>query len=689
MDNFSEPIQSRYLITEEIGRGGMGAVYKAKDQRFRRTVALKKSLVTDEYLRRQFRHEAEVLAALDHPALPDVYDFFAEGDDQYLVMKYIPGPDLAQRISNSGPIPLVEILPWAYQLLDVLTYLHTQSKPVIHRDIKPHNLKLSKQNSILLLDFGLAKGSPSEWTHATTTRSIYGLSIHYSSFEQIQGRSTYAASDIFSFAATWYHLLTGEKPLDALNRAAAKANEVADPLRLANELNPHVPGAVARLLMRAMSLNPDNRPQTATAMREELRKACRDEGISLEPPIVVVPPLPIETPERVDGERSSDATAETLLDQIEDVKPPRHAQPTELDDEPDPTRLAKPSAPDAPTVPNADAVTEPVVEVIEVPESQTVLAPKPNWQLLAEFPIVSQNAWPLSRERVLVWQEKSKTLAIQETGGEVWSDGLPAPLRCVASGPGGLWAVGTWGGQVLCFADGQLQMTHRLDGATGALALGGERWLAGSWKELLVGIALRGVSSNGKPVPLDTFDMGVLRIAVRPHSYWFAVADLGGSIRLFEGNTRKAIAPSVGTVSSLAFAGRNLMALAGGDLVTIALDGRVMAREPQPGNGQARLLPGLDANSCLLLLDNGTCSRINDQGNLFHYCDFAADQTLLSSCNAPKRFVLAYRGGGCAYWRNEREQQAWPEALTANLSADGRLVTVVFADRVQLYEDSL
>jgi Serine/threonine protein kinase len=269
-------LQNRYLVISQIGQGGMGAVYVATDQRFGSTVALKETFFTDPALRRAFEREARLLNRLRHHALPRVSDHFLEEEGQFLVMEYIAGDDLWEMLkAQGGAFPLKEVLDWADQLLDALDYLHTQEPSVIHRDIKPQNLKLTPRGQIVLLDFGLAKGNPLQASQATATGSIFGYSRNYAPIEQIQGTGTDTRSDLYSLAATLYHLLTGATPPDALTRAAAVLNGQPDPLRPANEMHGQVTPAVAQVLMRAMSQNAGQRPQTAAAMREELREAGR------------------------------------------------------------------------------------------------------------------------------------------------------------------------------------------------------------------------------------------------------------------------------------------------------------------------------------------------------------------------------------------------------------------------------
>jgi len=265
-------LQGRYRIVRQLGQGGMGTVYEAVDERLDTTVALKETFFADERLRKQFEREARLLARLHHPALPRVSDHFSEGEGQFLVMQYIAGDDLAEMMTQKrGPFPADQVLTWADQLLDALDYLHTQDPQIVHRDIKPQNLKLTSRGQIILLDFGLAKGQAGEISRVTAGASIFGYTPNYAPLEQIQGLGTDSRSDLYSLAATIYHLLTAAKPPDALTRAAAFVNAQPDPLRPASEHNPAVGHQIDNVLEKAMAQNREQRFSSAAEMRRALK----------------------------------------------------------------------------------------------------------------------------------------------------------------------------------------------------------------------------------------------------------------------------------------------------------------------------------------------------------------------------------------------------------------------------------
>ena len=262
-------LQERYQIERHVGQGGMGSVYLATDERFHSTVAIKEALFADEHYRKAFAREARLLNSLKHSALPKVTDHFVEDKSHYIVMEYIGGDDLFEMMRKSGhAFPVDEVLEWADQLLDALAYLHDQG--IIHRDIKPQNLKLTPQRKIILLDFGLAKGNPTDANYQTAAQSIFGYSRNYASLEQIQGTGTDPRSDVYSLAATLYHLLTDRVPADALTRVMMVLNENRDPLESAGVFNPALSQEISDALDNCLSLKAASRPQNVNEMKQAL-----------------------------------------------------------------------------------------------------------------------------------------------------------------------------------------------------------------------------------------------------------------------------------------------------------------------------------------------------------------------------------------------------------------------------------
>ena len=294
-------LQNRYRIVRKLSAGGMGTVYEAIDLRFSSQVALKETHFTEEALRKQFEREAHLLYKMRHPAIARVIDHFTENDGQFLVMDYVEGEDLWEMLERQhGAFPVEVVSKWADQLLDALEYLHTQEPPIIHRDIKPQNLKLTARNQIILLDFGLAKGFAGQISRVTTSGSIFGYTPNYAPLEQIHGTGTDARSDIYSLAATLYHLLTGKVPPDALSRAMALTNEQPEPLRPAHEVNPNVPGEVASVLQKAMAQSANKRYASAVEMRQALTDTRQlisqgeNQKIKQPPTMRAAPPLPLD-----------------------------------------------------------------------------------------------------------------------------------------------------------------------------------------------------------------------------------------------------------------------------------------------------------------------------------------------------------------------------------------------------------
>lgn len=209
-------LEGRYVIVETLGCGGMGAVYKALDQRLNNIPVAIKEMSTKAVGQGNlqsaigaFKKEAAMLIGLRYPALPRIGDFFSQGEDRwYLVMDYIEGETLKEILERRGHIPESEVLDWARQICLILDYLHSQKPPVIFRDLKPANIMLTPEGIIKLIDFGIARHFRPGLTSDTTA---YG-SVGYAPPEQHGDKQTDARSDIYALGATLHHLLTGLDP---------------------------------------------------------------------------------------------------------------------------------------------------------------------------------------------------------------------------------------------------------------------------------------------------------------------------------------------------------------------------------------------------------------------------------------------------------------------------------------------
>ncbi|NJN15708.1 MAG: protein kinase [Oscillochloris sp.] len=278
-------VHQRYQIVRLIGRGGMGAVYEAIDQRLRNTVALKQMLGGGAENIDAFAHEARILASLRHPALPKVIDYFGDAQGYFLVMEFFSGADLSALLGrHGGPFPVADVLEWADQLLAALDYLHRRQPPVLHRDIKPQNLKVTAEGQVVLLDFGLAKGA-----QASDATSFFGYTLQYAPLEQIEGRGTEPRSDLYALAATLYHLLADRAPPNAPVRADAVLAGRPDPLRPLYELNPNVAPALSEVLLTALALPREQRPVDAVAFRRLLQQAALFSAATLANPAATPP----------------------------------------------------------------------------------------------------------------------------------------------------------------------------------------------------------------------------------------------------------------------------------------------------------------------------------------------------------------------------------------------------------------
>lgn len=311
MQHILEPgtvLRNRYEILELVGQGGMGAVYKAADRRLEgRVCAIKEVLPTladtalseeeVDQMSEQFRVEASILSRLDHPNLPKVSDYFSVKTREYLVMDYVAGRDLQEILreqQKSGEsLGEEQVLTWAVQLLDALEYLHEQAPPVIHRDVKPGNIKLTPRGVVKLVDFGLVKVLHNDGSRTVTVVQGRGT-VAYTPLEQYGGDTgfTDARSDIYGLGATLYHLLSGVPPADAKERFLRPGVLVS--LR---QLNPQVSPRVERAIFQALAMHPNERPPNIRMLRDALFGSAPIPMLSpMLSPTLLTPPLPLPLP---------------------------------------------------------------------------------------------------------------------------------------------------------------------------------------------------------------------------------------------------------------------------------------------------------------------------------------------------------------------------------------------------------
>src|SRR6202011_1475179 len=276
-----------YEIESPLGAGGMGEVYRARDARLDRTVAIKvlaSHLVSSPELKQRFEREARALSTFNHPSICQLYDIGSQNGTDYLVMEFLEGETLAERL-RKGPLPLPEILKIGIAVAEALAVAHRSG--IVHRDLKPGNIMLTVGGA-KLMDFGLAKplgapasssgsgsgtappsftavatlSGPSPLTPLTTAGSVIGT-IQYMSPEQIEGKEADARSDIFAFGAVLYEMVTGKRPFGGKSQISLASSILeSDPAPI-SALKPNTPATFEHLLLTCLQKNPEERYQSA------------------------------------------------------------------------------------------------------------------------------------------------------------------------------------------------------------------------------------------------------------------------------------------------------------------------------------------------------------------------------------------------------------------------------------------
>ena len=269
-----------YEIIELAGAGGMGEVYRARDTRLHRTVAIKVASAevnADPQVRARFQREARAIAALNHPHICAIHDVVSLEGRELIVMEYLEGETLEQRLRR-GPIPTAELLPIAMALVDALSEAHRQG--IVHRDLKPSNVMLTR-SGVKLLDFGIAKqrpqglgSTPSTGATETSVGTLEGTlvgTVPYMAPEQLEYKAIDARTDLFAFGCLLFEMATGQRAFAGESTAALVAAILADSRPVASTVDARLPRSLDRIISACLARNPDDRYQHASDLLRELR----------------------------------------------------------------------------------------------------------------------------------------------------------------------------------------------------------------------------------------------------------------------------------------------------------------------------------------------------------------------------------------------------------------------------------
>jgi serine/threonine-protein kinase len=273
---------SRYRLGEQIGAGGMARVYRAEDTRLDRTVAVKilsAQFADDPSFVDRFRREAQTAAKLNHPNVVGVYDNGAEDGTNYIVMEFVEGRTLAEFLSGGGRLSPTKSVEVAEAVCAALAYAHERG--VVHRDIKPGNIMVTRDGLVKVMDFGIARLTTTAETVAQTA-AVLGTAA-YLSPEQAQGQGVDGRSDIYSLGCVLFELLTGSAPFSGDTAMAVAMKHIQDAPPVPSKVNSEITPQMDAVVMKALAKNRDNRYQNAEEFREDLERLRRGELVSATP----------------------------------------------------------------------------------------------------------------------------------------------------------------------------------------------------------------------------------------------------------------------------------------------------------------------------------------------------------------------------------------------------------------------
>ena len=273
-----------YNIVEELGKGGMGVVYKAVHTTLEQQVAIKalsSELASNPSSRERFVKEAKIQAKFSHPNVVNIFNYIDDGKDVFIVMEYVNGQTLDQKLKNEGTISEDEAINISIPVLEALEFMH--SNGVVHRDIKPSNIMISNTGLVKVTDFGIAK-IVDEKTKQTKTGMVG--SLYYISPEQILGEKTSAATDVYSFGVTLFHMITGKALYEGTEYAIMTSHLEGKPVP-PWEVNDNVSKNFGKVVLKAIQKAPKDRYKTARAFSDDLKKVQSGSRISIPMPRII------------------------------------------------------------------------------------------------------------------------------------------------------------------------------------------------------------------------------------------------------------------------------------------------------------------------------------------------------------------------------------------------------------------
>ena len=319
-------LDNRYEILEIIGIGGMAVVYKARCHRLNRLVAikiLKDEFIADEEFRRRFNAEGQAVAMLSHPNIVSVYDVSTCDDANFIVMELIEGITLKQYMEKKGILNWKETLHFGIQIAKALEHAH--DKGIVHRDIKPHNVMVLRNGSVKVTDFGIARVMSKS---NTLTKEALG-SVHYISPEQAKGGWVDNRSDLYSLSVVMYEMMAGRPPYDGESPVSVAIQHINGGAAMPSTLNPNIPGGLEQIIMKGMSLDPDDRYETAAEMLKDMDEFRKNPTMLFTDPEAPADPdatraLPSKEALRAEAARMPKTTAERVAGTA--AKPVQHQQ---------------------------------------------------------------------------------------------------------------------------------------------------------------------------------------------------------------------------------------------------------------------------------------------------------------------------------------------------------------------------